>query len=95
MKKPWKYVEVDWADAVSSLKWADNGKFPSPQTFTTRGWLVFETLDHIVLAGTVGWDIDLWIYGEVISLPRGCIEHITPLETVPTPAQFDVSKGDA
>jgi hypothetical protein len=69
-------VEVEWEDAISIGKWMDDFASIKPPTCVTRGWLVHETTDFIILAGTISEAAD---YGEIICLPIGMIVNIYPL----------------
>lgn len=82
-KLPWKYVEVEWSDPVSTVKWVESMNPPPPQKCLTRGWLVEDGLDFIVLVGTVSDDDDHWSWSEVLSLPRGCVDSLVELVTAP------------
>lgn len=78
-KMPWKYVEVEWSDPVSTIKWIEGETFPKPQRCLTRAWLVQDDMDAITLAATISDDDGRWVYSEIVTLPRGCIDAITPL----------------
>jgi len=73
---PHKFVEVEWLDAKSESSWVTPDKFPGPVAVRTRGWLVRECLDHIVVAGTVHAEGE---YGEIIAIPMGMVENLVDL----------------
>lgn len=73
------FVEVEWEDALSVVKWSDDLSKIKPPTVLTRGWLVHESLTYIILAGTICQDGPDLGYGELICLPLGIIVNIFPL----------------
>jgi len=75
---PFKCVEVLWEDACSSGEgWTRARDLPTPQNMTTRGWLAKEEPGYVVMAGTYYGDD---MFGEVICIPRCCIQSIMELE---------------
>ncbi len=48
------FVEVEWNDAVASGSWEDEEGLVAPGVNYSRGWLVKETPEYLVLAMTVG-----------------------------------------
>lgn len=84
--QPWKYVEVDWIDAVSENAWTAAGECPCVANIKTRGWLVKKDKNSITIAGTITIlddgeeeDEDKIDVGEIITIPRGCINGIYEL----------------
>ncbi len=67
-----KYVEVEWADAVSIAAWRDLECLPKPARCVTRGWVVKETDTYIVTAGTVMYRKDgtVDVVGELLAIPK-------------------------
>ncbi len=74
------YVEVMWIDAVPGDNWLSLDDLPEPRMMRTRGWLIKEHNDHVVLAGTL--DADNGLYGETLALPRGMIEVMHELKVI-------------
>lgn len=82
-----KFVEVEWADANSGTGWLRDGDperdLPEPSVCTTRGWLVKESVEGIVLAGTIGHpqgherDPE---WNQVIAIPMGMVLNLRELE---------------
>ena len=80
MNPKWKFVEVVWEDAVSLVQWGSEENLPRIQTCTTRGWLVREELDYIVLCATVGENPEEEnSLSEIIAIPMGCIQAFNEL----------------
>ncbi len=52
--KKFRFVEVVWVDACMSDAWESVADLVKPKLSLTRGWLVGEEKDHIVLAMSVG-----------------------------------------
>lgn len=52
------FIEVEWLDAKQSSVWEDEADLVAPGVNYTRGWLVKETDDYLVLAMTVGAEGD-------------------------------------
>lgn len=79
-KPTWPFVEVEWEDATSVSKWTslDIEKL-RPPTVYTRGWLVHDGLDYVVIAATYVVDDNEYTFGELISIPRGCIVNLSSL----------------
>lgn len=74
MRCKWRFVSIDWLDAHSNATWVAIADLPKPSRITTRGWLVHETPDHVVVAGSFQHEEDE--FGEVIAIPSGCIVSI-------------------
>ncbi len=69
-----RYVEVEWMDAQSVATWVDAEEvLPAPIACVTRGWLVKETKEFVVLAGTMSLTRSGKPsgFGEVIAIPKG------------------------
>jgi len=81
MKKPeYKFVEVTWADANSGTGWLRIGDptrdLPSSCACVTRGWLIREDANAVVLAGTMGLPEGAEHeaeFNQVIAIPRGMV----------------------
>lgn len=73
---PHKFVEVEWLDANSDTGWKKPADFPKPTPVRTRGWLVQEAIDYVVVAGSTHADGE---YGELIAIPMGMVENIIDL----------------
>ena len=67
-----KFVEVTWKDVCFSDAWEDLDDLVSPAVCVTRGWLVAEERDHIVLAMTIGEEDDDEV-GGTWAIPKGMI----------------------
>ena len=82
-----KFVEVSWADANSGTGWLRVGDplrdLPSSSACVTRGWLIKEDEEAVVLAGTMGLpegpDHE-HEFNQVIAIPRGMIKLLRNLE---------------
>lgn len=72
-KKRYKFVEFKWWDAHSVDDWVKEHELPKPAPIITRGWLLKETKNYIVLAGSHAPedDGDAAQFGEVIAIPKG------------------------
>lgn len=78
---PHKFVEVQWLDANSDSAWVVPRKFPKPVPVITRGWLVAEEIDHVVVAGSyIADDGEGPIYSEIIAIPMGMVETLLEIE---------------
>ncbi len=74
MMEKLKFVEVSWLDAHSVATWVDvDEPLPGPGVCVTRGWLVKETKEYLVLAGTLSLNPSgtVYAFGEVITIPKG------------------------
>ncbi len=74
MTEKLKFVEVSWMDAHSVAEWLDvNEPLPYPVACVSRGWLVKDTKEYLVLAGTLSLTRSgkVYGYGEVIAIPKG------------------------
>lgn len=81
-----KFVEVTWLDANSGNGWEKVGDLPKVSVCTTRGWLVREDLDGIVIAATIGspnGDQEEPEYNQSICIPMGMVEDLQVLKTEP------------
>ena len=67
------FVEVRWMDAHSTDEWTKYAGLPELAPITTRGWLIKDEKDYIVIAGTVAHEDrgEETLYGEVLAIPRG------------------------
>lgn len=77
----YKFVEVVWDDAVSAAGWLSPGNLPEPERIRTRGWLISEKDDYVVLASSidVSEDEDLDV-GATWTIPRGMIVEVNELD---------------
>ena len=57
------FIEVKWLDAKFSGEWEAPDGLVEPGVCYTRGWLVEETDEHLVLASTVGEGADEDVIG--------------------------------
>lgn len=71
-----KFVEVRWVDAMRSDGWCVLAEAPHVVKCITRGWLIREDDEQVILAGTTSGDGE---FGEVIAIPRGMV---TAMETL-------------
>lgn len=71
-----KFVEVRWVDAMRGDGWSPLSDAPHVVRCITRGWLVKEDDEQVVIAGTTSGDGE---YGEMIAIPRGMV---TAMETL-------------
>lgn len=72
-----RMVMVKWNDAQSATGWATLEHAPRAVPVRTVGWLVKDTANEVVVAGSVvqyGDEPDE--YGELIAIPRGMVEEI-------------------
>jgi hypothetical protein len=75
-------VLVHWQDIVSAGDpWisSEEALALKPAKMITAGLILKETNDYIVIASTIEHAGDPQ-YGDVNAIPKGCIEHIQPLE---------------
>lgn len=70
------FVEVRWVDAISVSSWVAPEDFPAPMNVLSRGWLVVDLPDYITLASTMHESE----FGEVVTIPRGMVQSVQPLE---------------
>ena len=71
-----KFLEVEWMDIVVGSEWDKRNELPKPHKCTSRGWLVLEEVDFIVLSATLGKHQDPKEedeYNQTVAIPRGCI----------------------
>ncbi len=66
-----KFVEVEWLDAISVAEWRTLSNLPKPAKCVTRGWVVKEMDDYVVLAGTMLYKED------------GSIDEVSELLVIP------------
>jgi len=78
MKEP-KFVEVEWADAISTADWRDDHHLPAVVKCTSRGWLLIDDDEQVTLAGTLQEGDDGHV-GEIVSIPRGMVKRIRRLK---------------
>ncbi len=72
--KKFRFVEVQWKDAHSVADWRSLAELPAPAECVTRGWLVKETDEYVVIAGTLLWKEgggSVELAGEMICIPKG------------------------
>jgi len=75
--KGYRFLEVVWLDPCSGSEWCTKDELPKPVTVTTRGWLVYECPEYIVLARTYQHHADGHVVvGECIAVTNGCIQQI-------------------
>lgn len=80
-KNKYKYVEVNWKDAISDSGWIERKSLPLPAVIVSRGWLVVDHDEYITLAGSLGDDTDeKEDFGEVITIPKGWTTNIKKLK---------------
>lgn len=73
----WPRVEVTWLDTVhEDDTWIKPEDFPLPAVCYTRGWLIKEGEDFIVIAGTIDENGEKSSVGDVNTIPRGCVVEI-------------------
>lgn len=77
---PWLFVEVIWHDATSDSSWVTESDLPNLTRIQSRGWLCRKTRLCITLASSVDPSGQQTVVGEVITIPRGCVESITELK---------------
>jgi hypothetical protein len=89
-----KVVEIVWLDACSGNEWCGTSEFPKPVKVTTRGWLVHEEPDYVVMAGTFQHHADgTAIIGECIAIPCGCIYEIAEIRLERSTEVFERARG--
>ncbi len=71
-----KFVEVVWIDACMSSGWEGLEELVAPRLAKTRGWLVGEEKDHIVIAHTVGVEDEDKDVGGTIAILRANIKKM-------------------
>lgn len=70
---PWPFVEIRWLDCCGGKTWASEDELPKPVKVTTRGWLVKETDEYVVVAGTWHPDNDevgKFTFGDTSAIPK-------------------------
>lgn len=72
------FVEVHWSDAASCATWRGPDELPHVQPCMTRGWLLEEGKDEVVIAATI--QVDSPDVGEIIAIPRGMVKRIRRLK---------------
>lgn len=77
--RQWIFVEVEWVDAKSDATWCGHDELPNTARILTRGWLVRETDRCLTLAASVDMDESQRQVGEVITIPKGCVEIMREL----------------
>ena len=87
----YRYVEVHWHDAQAESGWSDPGDLPSAVLCVTRGWLVKEGPNEIVVAMTVqlgpgsnGADV-----GGAWAIHRSMIRSVRTVSVRPTGGEED------
>lgn len=75
----YKYVEVEWNDAQAESGWADDpDDLVRCVRCVTRGWLVKETQEEVVLAMALGIE-DFPTVGGTWAIPRSMIHEVRSL----------------
>jgi hypothetical protein len=79
LKAPFKYVEIEWTDANSGTGWETHDKLAKIIPVLTRGWLVYEDVYQVVVAGT--WSPDQGEngkeqYNQTIAIPMGMVVNL-------------------
>lgn len=77
--KTLKFVEVEWADAVSTADWRSPDNLPRVIPCISRGWLVIDDEEQVTLVATMQ-QMDNGHVGEVVSIPRGMVLRIRKLK---------------
>jgi hypothetical protein len=72
---PYKYVEVEWVDIISTAGWEKTEETKMP-TFWSYGYLINHDDEEVRIATTKD-EKDEW-YGFTV-MPIGCVKKITPL----------------
>ena len=74
----YRYVEIHWVDAIGvEGGWVTGDDLPVPTPHVTRGWLIHDVPDHVVIAATCGFDYKGEVgYGEVLCIARGMISYL-------------------
>lgn len=72
----WKFVEIHWHDAAEADDaWVREEELPGPAHVVTRGWLLKEEDDHLVIGASIISDRDeKWTFGDVCVIPKGMIK---------------------
>ncbi len=77
---PYKFVEVEWLDANSGGGWEQMHELPEVAMVHTRGWLVKQDLEGIVVSGT--WSPkdpekgDKEQFNQSIAIPMGMVVNL-------------------
>jgi hypothetical protein len=73
-----RFVEIHWHDAIGVAGgWVKDDELPTPIPHISRGWLVRDEPDHVVIAASFGHDDKGELgYGEVLCIPRGMIAYL-------------------
>lgn len=90
-------IEVHWNDAQAETGWINPDQVPGLAPIRTRGWLVKDAVDHIVVCLNAAEDGDL---GDCIAIPKAWIKEDDrdtqdSLQPQPTPEAIhrEPSKG--
>lgn len=73
-----EFVEVIWGDAVSWAGWHELEGIYKPAMVITRGWLIHDEKEHVVLATSMNADEQTGP-GGLWTIPRGMIKEIIPI----------------
>lgn len=76
-KKP-KVIRVDWQDSCEYAGWREKSDVAEmkPAPCTTIGYLISDCKTHLVLASSICGSSQC----SHMSIPKGCITKITPLQ---------------
>ena len=69
----YRYVELRWDDAQSESGWADRKDLVGVARCVTRGWLIRETSEEIVLAMTLQGEDGSKGFGGTWAIPRSTV----------------------
>lgn len=80
----YRFVEVEWLDAVTDSAWQDAEGLPSPARCLSRGWLTHESESHVVVSSTISEITDpkqdAAHLNNSIAIPRGMVKRIRRLK---------------
>jgi hypothetical protein len=74
--KKFRYVQVEWVDAISYTDWREASEAGQLPVITTRGWLIRDEEKFVTIAGSIGQDGQ---FGEIITIPK-CWTDIVDLK---------------
>jgi len=75
-----KKVLVEWKDAACTATWQAEGTALTVESCWSMGWLLQDTEDSILLAGTVSSNGD---FNQSIVIPRGMVVDIREIYSAP------------
>lgn len=73
---PFKFVEVEWIDALHGETWEHSSSLPKPVLVKSRGWLIAQDIEGITIANSYFVAKDDFFYGEAVAIPFEMVRTI-------------------